>query len=114
MLVQTSHGIATITIERSLGFACGDALHQTVRNVLDEGHRALVVDLTGVSRVDAAGLGQLMRAFTAVSERGGALRLAVAREQLRELLDIARVTSVIATYESAAEAAASLAPCPLC
>ena len=114
MLVQISRGIATIVIERSLGFACGDALHQMVRDALDEGHRALVVDLTGVSRVDAAGLGQLMQAFAAVSDRGGALRLAVSCGQIRELLDVARVTSVIGTYASATEAAASFTPCPTC
>ena len=108
MRVQTSIGIATITIERALGIECGDALHRTVLDVLEDGHRAVVVDLAAVSRVDAAGLGQLMSAFRSVRASDGALTL-VASEHVRALLDVARVPSVIPTFASVSDAVANVA-----
>ena len=111
MLVRTSDDITTIAIEQSLGIECGDALHRTVLDLLEDGQRAFIVDLLGVSRVDAAGLGQLVRAWTTVRATGGDLKVVVTRDQIRELLALTRLTSVVPTFASVADAAATFAPC---
>ncbi len=107
MFVQTSDGITTIAMEHSLAIECGDALHRTVLDLLDDGRRALIVDLVGVSRLDAAGIGQLVRAFTAVRERGGALKVVVRCDQIRELLDRTKLTTIVPTFSSVDLALAS-------
>lgn len=109
MLVRTAPGITTIALLQSLGTQSGNALHRTVLDLLAEGERTLIVDLLAVSRIDAAGLGELVRSFTAVRTNGGEMAVVVDRGQIRALLDVARLTTVLPTFGSVAEAAAKLA-----
>ena len=113
MVLHTAQGITTLALQHSLGVECGDALHQSVLDLLENGHRALVVDLRDIKRIDAAGLGQLVRAYTAVCDRGGELRV-VACKQVREVLSRTRLTTVLPTYASSADARASFAGRPSC
>jgi len=111
MFVRTADAITTIALDGSLDIACGDALHRTVLDLLEDGHRAVIVNLLGVSRVDAAGLGQLVRAFTTVRGAGGELKVVVRCDQIRELLERTRLTTVVPTYASSVAAARSFASC---
>ena len=108
MVLDTTQGITTLALQHSLGAEGGDALHQSVLDLLENGHRALVVDLLDITRIDAAGLGQLVRAYMAVCDRGGELRI-VACRQVREVLSRTRLTTVVPTYASRADARASFA-----
>lgn len=114
MFVDTTHGLTTIAIEHSLGAECGDALYRTVLKQLEDGQRAILVSLTDIKQIDAAGLGQLVRAFTAVCDRGGELKVVVTCDQIRELLDRTHLTTILPTFASPAEARASFASCISC
>jgi anti-sigma B factor antagonist len=47
----------------------------TVRSILKGGHDRIVLDLEHVRYVDSAGLGDLVRAISAVRNRGGEMKL---------------------------------------
>jgi anti-sigma B factor antagonist len=67
----------------------------------------LVIDLSGVSFVDSAGLGVLIGATRRVHELGGAVVLAAARPALARILrdtGVSRIVPVTATVEEAIEA----------
>jgi len=114
MLVRTSDGVAIIALDGSFGVECGDALHRTVLDLVENGQRTVIADLLGVTRLDAAGVGELVRAFTVVRAHDGEMAVVVDRDRIRELLDLTRLTTVVPTFPSIAEAAARLAPCPSC
>jgi len=115
MVVHSAQGVATLTPQNSLSSACGDALHRSLLDVLEQGHRAVIIDLRGIERIDAAGLGQLVRAYTAVRDRAGELKVVVGRATpIREVLDRTRLTTVLPTYVSTADAHASFAECLTC
>jgi anti-anti-sigma factor len=52
-------------------------LRDRVHDLLDDGERELVIDLTEVSFLDSAGLGEIVSCAKRVVEQGGTLRLAM-------------------------------------
>jgi anti-anti-sigma factor len=57
--------------------------------------RAVILDLAGVSRLDAGGLGILAAFSEAVHARGGCLRLARVRPQVRRMVEVTGLAEVV-------------------
>jgi anti-anti-sigma factor len=64
-------------------------LRNRVRDVLRSTGRNIMLDLARVSRIDAAGVGELVRAYNMTTAAGGVLRIANATTMVRELLELA-------------------------
>ena len=62
-------------------------LQNTVRALLLRGERDIVLDLARVSRIDAAGVGELIRAYKMSIAADGSLRIVHATEWVREVLE---------------------------
>jgi len=79
-------------------FTLGTRLSETealINSLLDQGTRKLVLDLTNVDFVDSAGLGIIMRAFGEIEQRGGHLRIAGPKEQVRRLFEITHTQAIL-------------------
>ena len=70
-------------------------LEEHLRAVLDQGHRALAVDLSDVSFLDSTGLSVLVAALQRCRSAGGGLRLISPQPNVRRVLDI---TGLAATF----------------
>jgi anti-sigma B factor antagonist len=57
----------------------------TIKDLLDQGHRKIVLNIEDVPVVDSEGLGDIVRAYTTVSAAGGTLRLEGVHERMRDL-----------------------------
>ena len=77
-----------VRVEGSLRVPVSRALRREVRALLRRGARAIVVDLAAVSRIDAAGVGELIRAFNMTAAVDGALRIANASAWVRQILEL--------------------------
>ena len=77
--------------------------------LIDSGHRHLVVDMSDVSFVDSSGLGALVSALKAlkVLKGGGDVRLANVQPPVVALLEIIRLHRVFASYPSVDQAVQS-------
>lgn len=78
-----------------------------VRHLLEQGHTRLLLDLGHVQYVDSRGLGELVHAFSAVRNRGGALKLMNVTPRIADLLIVTRLSTVFECFASQAEAMAS-------
>jgi anti-sigma B factor antagonist len=86
----------------------GDVLlKDKVQSLIQQGQKNLLVDLSGVSYVDSAGLGELVQAYATAKNRGGAMKLLNVTKRLRDLLVVTKLLTVFDTFESEAEALAS-------
>jgi anti-sigma B factor antagonist len=63
-------------------------------------HRDFVLDLNGVAFVDSAGLGLLIRLLTRLRRSSGDLKLCRVAPNIERSLNTARLSAVLATYES--------------
>jgi anti-anti-sigma factor len=61
-------------------------LRHDVLLLLRRGHRRIMLDLTRVSRIDAAGVGELVRAYNVTVAVNGVLRIAHSSAWVREIL----------------------------
>jgi anti-anti-sigma factor len=80
------HGPAILHVEGSLRVPLGEELRQDVRTLLCRGERSIVLDLGRVSAIDAAGVGQLVRAYNLTRAVDGTLRIKHAAPKVREML----------------------------
>ncbi len=88
----------------------GDVLlKDKVQSLLQQGHKHLLIDLSGVAYVDSAGLGELVQAYATTKTRGGTLKLLNVTKRLRDLLVVTKLLTVFETFDSEASALASFA-----
>ena len=59
----------------------------SVLGLLLHGERDIVLDLACVARIDAAGVGELIRAYNTSAAAGGSLRIVHATRWVREVLE---------------------------
>ncbi|HVO59905.1 MAG TPA: STAS domain-containing protein [Terriglobales bacterium] len=69
-------------------------LRDTVRSLLDNGQRKILLNLHEVGYVDSAGLGELVRTHSTVRNQGGEMKLVSISKRLGDLLQMTRLTAV--------------------
>ena len=77
----------TVRLERWPRLPFSDELPQIVRALLRRGEGTIVLDLTCVSSIDAAGIGELVRAYNLTIAGNGTLRIANTNRRVREMLE---------------------------
>jgi anti-sigma B factor antagonist len=87
---------AILRIEGPLRAPMHTEVARRVQALLDRGERQLILDLARVSEVDAAGVGELVRAFNRTSAAGGVLQIAHASGRVRTLLDVTGLSKLLA------------------
>lgn len=85
----------------------GDAsaqLRGTLRELLDQGKKKIVLNLGQVNYIDSSGLGELVSGFTTVKNQGGQLKLTNLTQKVNDLLTITKLYTVFEVHndESAA------------
>jgi anti-sigma B factor antagonist len=86
----------------------GDVLiKDKIQSLIQQGYKSILLDLGGVSYIDSAGLGELVRAYATTRNRGGALKLVNLTKRLQDLLVVTRLVTVFESFDSEAEGIAS-------
>lgn len=94
-----------VHVEGPLRVPVSRALRREVRALLRRGERAIVVDLAEVSRIDAAGVGELIRAFNMTAAVDGALRIANASAWVRQILGLTGLFDLLSGEKQSSTAA---------
>jgi anti-anti-sigma factor len=77
-----------------------EAFERHLQQLFRSGYRHLVVDLSGVSAIDSAGIRALVRGHTTGQRVGGTLRLAAAPAGVARVFELAHLSGVFEIYES--------------
>ena len=86
----------------------GDVLlKDKVQSLLQQGYKHLLVDLSNVTYVDSAGLGELVQAYATSKNRSGTLKLLSVTKRLRDLVVVTKLLTVFETFDDEASALAS-------
>jgi anti-anti-sigma factor len=85
-----------VAVEGPLRVPVNRALRHKVRGLLRQGERMIVLDLGEVTRIDAAGVGELVRAFNLAAVANGRLRITNADPWVQEVLERAGVFDLLA------------------
>ncbi len=75
-----------------------DVLRGELDRLLGEGHVKLIFDLSNVSFISSTGLGQMMRAFRAVSGNDGYVRIVNPQPLVEEVFRFTKLHTLIHIY----------------
>ena len=82
-------------------------LKDVVRELLSKGQKKILLNLGDVNYIDSSGIGELVSAFTAVSNQGGQLKLLNLTKKVHDLLQITKLYTVFDVHDDEAKAIAS-------
>ena len=69
-------------------------LRGTIRELIDKGHRKILINLFDVDYIDSSGIGELVSAYTTVRSAGGELKLLNLTRRVHDILQITRLFTV--------------------
>jgi anti-anti-sigma factor len=98
--------VAVVSLSGTLTIDSGTFLSDTLKEVLKDGTRKIVLDMAKMTRIDSAGIGELAAAYTHVSVQGAKLILASPSAKVGDVLEItsmSRVLPPVDTVEAALE-----------
>lgn len=104
---QIQGDVAVIELKGKLmGGPETSAIHEKVKNLVDDGIKKVVIDLGKVKWMNSTGLGALMGAMTTLRNHGGELKLANVTEKVQSLFMITKLITIFETYEGVDKAVA--------
>jgi anti-sigma B factor antagonist len=69
-------------------------LRNTIRGLVDKGHRKILINLFDVDYIDSSGIGELVSGYTTVRSAGGELKLLNLTRRVHDILQITRLFTV--------------------
>jgi anti-sigma B factor antagonist len=82
-------------------------LDELRREVLEQRDSRVIIDLSRVTKIDSAGLGQLMSCYSHLVRNQGALKVLNPRPEIQDLLDMTGISTLIEAYHDEQEAVSS-------
>jgi anti-sigma B factor antagonist len=75
------------------------AIRNTVRELLKDGDKKILVNLANVNYIDSSGIGELVSTYTNIVKEGGDIRLLNPIPKIRELLNITKLATRFEIFE---------------
>ena len=76
------------------------ALRDSLREMVGKGQKKILLNLGEVSYIDSSGIGELVSAFTTVTNGGGQLKLLNLTKRVKDLLQITKLYTVFDVHDS--------------
>lgn len=84
-----------------------EALRETVKRLIAEKQRYVLLNLAEVPTIDSSGIGAIIKSFTSLQEADGKLKVLRPSRMARQLLTITGLMSVLESFEDERQAISS-------
>jgi len=84
-------------------------LRTTIRGLLADERRKILLNLADVDYIDSSGIGELVSGYSAVKNQGGDLKLLQLTKKVRDLLQITKLYTVFEVFDDETAAVRSFA-----
>ncbi len=74
-------------------------LRETLRNLATQGHKKILLNLSGVTYLDSSGIGELVAGYTTITSAGGKLKLVNLTSRVQNPLQTTKLYTVFDIYE---------------
>jgi len=85
------------------------ALRDSLRELVGNNQKKILLNLGDVSYIDSSGIGELVSGFTTVTNAGGQLKLLNLSKRVKDLLQITKLYTVFDVHDDEAAAVRSFA-----
>jgi anti-sigma B factor antagonist len=83
------------------------AVRNTVRDILKNNGKKIILNLADVNYIDSSGIGELVSTYSTVANTGGQLKLLNLTKKIQELLAITKLLTVFQVFDNEQSALAS-------
>ncbi len=98
-------GIAILDIAGKITLGEGSsAVRDAIRDINVSGQNKILLNLSEVSYIDSAGMGELISAYTSTTNRGGTIKLLGLTKRVKDLLQITKLYTVFDIHEEESHA----------
>jgi anti-sigma B factor antagonist len=73
-------------------------LRDLIYVLCSNGHKRFLLNLAGVDYIDSDGMGELVRCYSVVRQRGGEMKLAQLSQRVANLLELTRLNTLFDIY----------------
>lgn len=100
----TTRKVGDVTVIDAVGrITLGEgssSFRDTIRDLASGGDKKLLLNLAEVTYIDSSGIGELVSAFTTVTNQGGQLKLLNLTKRIQDLLQITKLYTVFEVFDS--------------
>jgi anti-sigma B factor antagonist len=97
---RVESGVAILDVSGRITIGSGDvALRDAFLKVLEDGHKKILINVKGVTFIDSAGLGELVRCRATAASRGADVRLLHVEEKIRKVLLLTHLIGVFEIFD---------------
>jgi anti-sigma B factor antagonist len=97
--------VIIIDVEGKVLLGEGDVeIKKAVDDFLKLGHKKILLNLSKVPYLDSAGLGEIIRCFTALRKNGGDFKLLSPNKRIMDLLSITKLLDVFDCFDNESSA----------
>ncbi len=102
------NGVTVVDLSGRITLGEGSVvLRDTIRDVVAQGNKKILLNLGDVTYIDSSGIGELVSGFTSVRNQGGELKLLNLTKKVHDLLQITKLYTVFDVKDDEASAVAS-------
>jgi anti-sigma B factor antagonist len=73
-------------------------IRNTIKDLVTNGHKNILLNLKDVSYIDSSGLGEMVGAYASVGNAGGDIKLVNVHSKVSDLLQVTKLYTVFAAY----------------
>lgn len=89
----------------------GGSVHESVRRLIDQGKKHILLNLVDASHIDSSGIGALVSSYTTTVQSGGHLKLLLSPTgMIHDVLARTKMLSVLQAYDDEGKAVGSFGP----
>lgn len=104
-------GVAILDLAGKIRLGEGNLdLHRSLRSLVEQNEKKVLLNLAEVSSIDSSGLGELVAGYATLERSGGELKLLNLTERVNELMVITKLLTVFDVFEDEALAISSFKP----
>ena len=106
--VKTIGDVAVLSVKGNLmGGSETEECHVKIKELIGQGMKKVVVDLSGAKWVNSRGLGMMIACYTSLKNASGDFKICCATEKVRSLLTITKLVTIFETYDDVNKAVRS-------
>ena len=99
--VRKSNDVVIVDFKGRLAVGVGDeVLPQVINELLSEGYKKILLNLSEMDYIDSNGLGELVQAFRESQRKGASLRLLKPQDRVAKTLRLTNLLPMFEVYES--------------
>lgn len=100
--------VSVVDLSGQITIGAGDVqMREAVNELLEGGQQQILLNLSGVSYMDSAGIGELVACFKRAKERGGVVKLVNPTGKVYDLLQLTKLEDIFEVYKDEKEALVS-------